>query len=175
MTSPSSIRWTSLLVAGRFVVPVVLVVGTSAPVSAQAMRASAKSAPASAQSAPGPASETTGMTLPHSALLDLPSSGTIGGLLETTVPEINSDRIEGGGLSVGSESRLGSRGSSWTQTAFQFGDVDFTDPGFGGSLLFLDPSMLDAVETATALMPIEVSAPGAVVRLTPRRPSETWE
>src|SRR5262245_43225764 len=78
MTSPSSIRWTSLLVAGRFVVPVVLVVGTSAPVSAQAMRASAKSAPASAQSAPGPASDTTGMTLPHSALMDLPSSGTIG-------------------------------------------------------------------------------------------------
>jgi TonB-dependent receptor-like protein len=116
------------------------------------------------------------VTLPRSALDDLPSSGTIGGLLETTIPQITSDRIEGGGLSVGSESRLGAGGSSWTQTAFYLDDLDFTDAGlFGASLLFLDPAMLDTVATTTSLWAIERSAPGLSVRLTPRRPSTIWE
>ena len=154
------LRRTTTLFAGRIVVPVALVVCTGARVAAQ--------------SASGPSSDASGITLPQSAFRVLPSSGTLGGLLETVIPEMISDRIEGGGLSVGSDSRLGARGSSWTQTAFQFADLDFTDPG-GGSLLFLDPSMLDAVETVTALMPVDVSAPGLVVRLTPRRPSEKWE
>ena len=74
------------------------------------------SAPLCAQVMPGVGSEAT-TTLPRSALEDLPSSGTLGGLLETTVPELISDRIDGGGLSVGRESRLGARGGSWTQTA----------------------------------------------------------
>jgi hypothetical protein len=133
------------------------------------------SAPLCAQVMPGVGSEAA-TTLPRSALEDLPSSGTLGGLLETTVPELISDRIDGGGLSVGRESRLGARGGSWTQTAFQFDDLDVTDAGaFGGSLLFLDPGMLETVETTTAMMPIERSAPGLHVHLIPRRPSDTWQ
>jgi TonB dependent receptor len=113
--------------------------------------------------------------LPRPALEDLPSSGTISGLLETTIPEIISDRIDAGGLSVGRESRLGARGSSWTQTAFQFDESDVTDAGlFGKSPLFLDPEMLEAIETTTAMMPIERSAPGISVHLVPRRPSDAW-
>jgi hypothetical protein len=146
---------------GRFVVSVLLVIWTSSRVNAQP--------------AAGAGNDGTGVTLSRSELEDLPSSGTISGLLETTIPEIISDRIEGGGLSVGSESRLGAWGSSWTQTGFQFGDLDFTDPGvLGPSLLFLNPSMLERVETVTAMMPIEESAPGLVVHLTPRRPSDAW-
>ena len=91
------------------------------------------------------------------------------------ITEIISDRIEGGGLSVGSASRLGARGTSWTQNAFQLGGLDFTDPGrFGGSLLFLDPAMLDGIEIGTAMMPVEQSAPGVSVRMIPRRPSDKW-
>jgi hypothetical protein len=128
----------------------------------------------SAQSVPGPKGDTT-TTLSRPALEDLPSSGTLGGLLETTIPELVSDRIDGGGLSVGRDSRLGARGSSWTQTAFQFDEIDLTDPGlFGGSLLFVDPGMLEAVETTTEMMPIERSAPGVSVRMVPRRPSDAW-
>jgi hypothetical protein len=127
-----------------------------------------------AQTQPASPTETT-TTLSRTDLESLPSSGTLGGLLETTVPELISDRIEGGGLSAGSESRLGARGSSWTQTAFQFDEIDLTDAGlFGGSLLFLDPMMLDAVESSTAMMPLERPAPGISVRLVPRRPSDTW-
>jgi hypothetical protein len=134
----------------------------------------ASAARLNAQTPPASTTETT-TTLPRAALENLPSSGTVSGLLETTVPELISDRIEGGGLSVGGEARLGARGSSWTQTAFQFDEVDLTDAGlFGGSLLFLDPMMLDAVETSTAMMPLERPAPGVGVRLVPRRPSDTW-
>jgi len=128
----------------------------------------------SAQTQPASTTETT-TTLSRAALENLPSSGSVGGLLETIVPELISDRVDGGGLSVGSESRIGARGSSWTQTAFQFDEVDLTDAGlFGGSLLFLDPMMLDAVESSTAMLPLERAAPGVSLRLVPRRPSDTW-
>jgi hypothetical protein len=143
------------------IVPLVLLVSTSTRVAAQTL--------------PGSKSDTACTTLSRSAFDDLPSSGTVGGLLETMIPEIISDRIEGGGLSVGSPSRLGARGSSWTQNAFQLGGLDFTDAGrFGGSLLFLDPAMLDGVEIATGMMPVEQSAPGVSVRMIPRRPSDKW-
>src|SRR5262245_60080161 len=143
------------------IVPLVLLVSTSARVNAQTL--------------PSSKSDTASTTLSRSAFDDLPSSGTVGGLLETLIPEIISDRIEGGGLSVGSSSRLGARGSSWTQNGFQLGGLDFTDPGrFGGSLLFLDPSMLEGVEIATAMMPVEQSAPGVSMRMIPRRPSDKW-
>ena len=133
------------------------------------------SAPLYAQLTPGARSGEAATTLPRLALEDLPSSGTLGGLLETTIPELISDRIEGGGLSVGSGSRLGARGGSWTQTAFQFDDIDLTDAGaFGASLLYLDPGMLETVETTTAMMPIERSAPGFSVHLIPGRPPDTW-
>jgi len=133
------------------------------------------SAPVNGQTLPSSKSDTASTTLSRSAFDDLPSSGTVGGLLETLIPEIISDRIEGGGLSVGSSSRLGARGSSWTQNAFQLGGLDFTDAGrFGGSLLFLDPAMLEGVEIATAMMPVEQSAPGVSMRMIPRRPTDKW-
>ncbi len=150
-----------MLVVVRSVVTAVLLVATSVRVTAQSL--------------PGSKSDTACTTLSRSAFDDLPSSGTIGGLLETMIIEIISDRIEGGGLSVGSASRLGARGSSWTQNGFQLGGLDFTDPGrFGGSLLFLDSAMLDGVEIGTAMMPVEQSAPGVSVRMIPRRPLDKW-
>ena len=150
-----------LPVIARSLVPLALLAATTARVSAQ--------------STASPRSDAATTTVPRSAFDDLPSSGTVGGLLETLIPEIISDRIEGGGLSVGSFSRLGARGSSWTQNGFQLGGLDFTDPGrFGGSLLFLDSAMLDGVEIATAMMPVEQSAPGVSMRMIPRRPTDKW-
>jgi hypothetical protein len=114
-------------------------------------------------------------TLPRIALEDLPSSGTIGGLLETTIPEFISDRIDGGGLGVGNEPRLGAWGSSWTQAAFQFDEIDLTDAGIAGaSLLFLDPDMLQTVETATGMVSADRSSSGVGVRLIPRPPTTDW-
>jgi hypothetical protein len=115
-------------------------------------------------------------TLSAVPLHDLPSSGSIGGILETIVPEIISDQIEAGGLGVGRGGRLGARGSPWSQTAFQFDDVDLTDAGATGrSLLFLDPLMFQSVDVSTALMPIEQSAPGVSIRAVPVRPSASWQ
>ena len=80
--------------------------------------------PLGAQSVATVARTSIDTTLTRAALDDLPSGGTVGGLLETTVPEIISDRIDGGGLSVGGAARLGARGSPWSQTAFQLGELD---------------------------------------------------
>ena len=55
--------------------------------------------PLGAQSVATVARTSIDTTLTRAALDDLPSGGTAGGLLETTVPEIISDRIDGGGLS----------------------------------------------------------------------------
>ena len=70
-----------------------------------------------------------GLTLTAIPLSDLPSGGTLSGLLETIIPEVISDRIDGGGLSVGSAARIGARGSPWSQTAFQLGELDLTNAG----------------------------------------------
>jgi hypothetical protein len=116
-----------------------------------------------------------GTTLTRVPLDDLPSSGTVGGLLETTIPELISDRIDGGGLSAGSAARLGARGSPWSQTAFQLGELDLTDAGASGrSLLFLDPSMFESVDVSTALMSIERAAPGVSIRADLVRPTACW-
>ena len=135
----------------------------------------ALSLPAAAQTFTATASGIT-TTFSPATIEGLPSSGTLGGLFETTVPELISDRIEGGGMSVGSPPRFGARGSSWTQTAFYLGEIDFTDAGASGTqLLFLDPAMLQSVEVTTAMMPIERSAPGNSVRMIPRQPSVEWQ
>ena len=131
--------------------------------------------PLGAQSVATVARTSIDTTLTRAALDDLPSGGTVGGLLETTVPEIISDRIDGGGLSVGSAARLGARGSPWSQTAFQLGELDLTDAGASGrSLLFLDPSMFESLGLSTGMMTIERAAPGLSIRADLVRPAGRW-
>ena len=131
--------------------------------------------PLGAQSVATVARTNIDTTLTRTALDDLPSGGTVGGLLETTVPEIISDRIDGGGLSVGSAARFGARGSPWSQTAFQLGELDLTDAGASGrSLLFLDPSMFESVGLSTGMLTIERAAPGLSIRADLVRPADRW-
>jgi hypothetical protein len=116
-----------------------------------------------------------GMTLTAIPLSDLPSGGTLSGLLETIIPEVISDRIDGGGLSVGSAARIGARGSPWSQTAFQLGELDLTDAGASGrSFLFLDPSMFESVDVSTALLSSDRAAPGVSIRADLIRPTDRW-
>jgi hypothetical protein len=128
-----------------------------------------------AQTSTNAAPASVGMTLTAIPLSDLPSGGTLSGLLETIVPEVISDRIDGGGLSVGSAARIGARGSPWSQTAFQLGELDLTDAGASGrSLLFLDPSMFESVDVSTALLSSARAAPGVSIRAGLIRPTDRW-
>lgn len=108
-------------------------------------------------------------------LRDLPSSGSLWSLIETTETEALTDRIEGGGLYLGRPAAVGARGSSFRQTSFRLDDVDVSDPrGTGAPLLDLPLSALRAEDVQTALLPVDLGPPGAAVTLLAREPTRTW-
>ena len=129
--------------------------------------------PASAQNAPQ--RPMLGSTFTAPVLADLPTGGSLYSVLDTMPAEVISDRVDTGGLFTGEAARVGSHGSSWTQTLFRLGDADITNPGSGGTPMLI-PSVYawERVDITTGLMPIEVNAPGMAVTLVPRRPAATW-
>ena len=131
---------------------------------------------ASAQT-PSPVAERPllGSSIGTDWLVDLPLGSSIGSLLDTSVPEVISERVDAGTLVPGRALRVGS-GTSWTQTQFRVGDIDITDPIAGGTPLFL-PTIVawDRVDVTTGATPIDLSAPGLAVTLSPRRPSDVWK
>ena len=105
----------------------------------------------------------------------LPAAGNLFSLLDTLVPDVIADRIDAGGISAGSPARVGAHGSTWTQTIFRVGDADITSlSGTGAPLLMPGVDVWEYVDVATGLMPLDVSAPGLAVTLTPRRPGGSW-
>jgi TonB-dependent receptor-like protein len=105
----------------------------------------------------------------------LPAAGNLYSLLDTLVPDVIADRIDAGGTGAGSPARVGAHGSTWTQTIFRVGDADITSPsGTGTPLLMPGVDVWESVDVATGLMPLDVSAPGLAVTMTPRRPSDSW-
>jgi hypothetical protein len=108
-------------------------------------------------------------------LADLPLGQTIYSALETTQPELISDRFNSGGLNVGENARLGGFLGSPSQTVFRIGDVDISDPsGSGAPLLFPEQLFWQGAAVWKALMPIDLSTPGLGVTLDPRRPAAKW-
>jgi hypothetical protein len=126
---------------------------------------------------PQPAAERQplGNSLGGDVLADLPSGATIFSLLDTSIPEVISDRVDAGSLTPGQPARLGAHGSSWTQTMFRVGQVDVSDPDASGTPLIL-PGVLawQRMDVATGAMPLGLNAPGLAVTLVPRRPTAGW-
>src|SRR5262245_28677564 len=117
-----------------------------------------------------------GSTFTVDALGELPSSASVFTLLDTSIPDVITDRVDTGGVSAGQPSRSGAHGSTWTQTLFRLGDADITDPsGSGAPLLSPGLAEWDRVDVSTGIMPVEASAPGMAVLLSPRRPSTSWQ
>jgi hypothetical protein len=116
-----------------------------------------------------------GSTFTVPPLVDLPTGDNLYSLLETAPPEVISDRIETGGLFAGEPSRLGSHGSSWTDTLFRVGDADITSPLRSGTPLLV-PGLYawERVDVTTGLMPIDLNSTGMAVSLTPRQPAASW-
>lgn len=142
------------------------------PVPLGTLAALMVSAPLWAQTPEGAPS--LGSTITAPALADLPTGGSLYSILDTVPAEVISDRIDTGGLFTGEAARVGSHGSSWTQTLFRLGDADISSPGGGTPLLVPGLHAWDRVEIATGLMPIELNAPGMAVSLVPRTPSASW-
>ena len=116
-----------------------------------------------------------GSSLTVDALGTLPAGANLFTLLDTTGPDVISDRLETGVLGVGETVRIGAHGSTWTQTLYRLGDAEMTDPGGTGTpLLIPGVSEWESVDIATGIMPMVASAPGMAVSLVPRRASNAW-
>ncbi|MEP7306884.1 MAG: TonB-dependent receptor [Acidobacteriota bacterium] len=116
-----------------------------------------------------------GSTFTAPVLADLPTGTNLYSVFDAIPAEVISDRVDTGGLYSGQAARVGSHGSSWTQTLFRLGEVDITNPdGTGTPMLVPGVYVWDRVDVTTGLMPIEMNAPGMAVTLVPRRPSSIW-
>lgn len=117
-----------------------------------------------------------GNTLDRDWLRDLPNSGNLFGLLETTAPPLISDRFSNSGLWTGQGARVGGFFTSPTQSTFRLGVVDLTDPtGSGTPLLFPDLELWQRVDVAPSFSPIDgPSAMGLDIRLHPLSASSRW-
>src|SRR5262245_20671860 len=128
-----------------------------------------------AQSPPSQERPPLGSSITVDALGELPASASLFTLLDTSIPDVITDRTDTGGISAGQPARAGAHGSTWTQTLFRLGDADITDPsGSGTPLLSPGVAEWDRVDVSTGIMPVEASAPGLTVLLSPRRASTTW-
>jgi hypothetical protein len=116
-----------------------------------------------------------GSTITVTPLANLPANENALSLLDSAQADLISDRLDTGGLSTADPARMGAHGSTWTQTRFRLGPVDFTDPDGGGSPLLL-PGMLawDRIDVATGLIPLDANAAGLAVTFEPRRPGRAW-
>jgi hypothetical protein len=124
---------------------------------------------------PASSRQPVGVSFTIDALSDLPSGANIFSLLDTSVAELISDRVDAGSLTVGDPARFGAHGSSWTQTMYRIGDVDISDPSASGIPLIVPGLLeLERMDVATAALGLDANAAGPVVTLVPRRPGATW-
>jgi hypothetical protein len=110
-----------------------------------------------------------------STMTVLPGGHSIWSLLETVEPAAIVDRIDGVGLYLGEAGRFSMRGGSWTQNNIVLDGLDITDGLRGGMpLAYPDVDAFDAIDVTSALAPVEYSAPGVTMSLTPRVPAREW-
>jgi hypothetical protein len=114
-------------------------------------------------------------TIDAATLADLPAAENIYSVLETTQPEVISDRFNSSGLNNGETARFGGFLGSWSQTMFRIGDLDISDPsGSGAPLVFPELMFWQSLDVVTGLMPNDLSTPGLAVVLEPKRAGTTW-
>jgi hypothetical protein len=143
---------------------------------ALALTLTAAAAPLDAQT-----SERTGERQPLGAsftietLADLPSGANIFSVLDTSIAELVSDRVDAGGLTAAQPARFGAHGSSWTQTMYRVGHVDITDPRASGTPLAVPGiAMWQRMDVASGALAFDTNSPGPVVTLVPLRPARQW-
>lgn len=95
---------------------------------------------------------------------DLPSSRSAYGWLETTAPQIISDRFDSGGLTIGQAPRLGVHGTSAADTTFRINGLDATSTLRPGAPMVL-PDVVGAASIGVTRLASDVSmsAPGPVI------------
>lgn len=113
-----------------------------------------------------------GVTISDRQLRELPDGSGVWSLLDTAAPLVITDRMDTGGLSLGTPSRAGSRGAPWARTAISLAGLDLAR-GEGGpdqTVLVPDLATLDAVRITAGFATAAAATPGVSIALVPRRP-----
>lgn len=122
-----------------------------------------------------PSTTITGALFGRIQLSDLPGSGDVWSLIETTDELSVVDRIDNGGLYLGEPKRLGNVGSSWTQTGFTIDGLDLTSPSTGGvPLAYFGSRVLGSVQVVSSLPTVDLRGGGPTIALMPRAPAREW-
>jgi hypothetical protein len=101
---------------------------------------------------------------------DLPTGGSLFGLIESVQPSVVSDRFSSGGLYAGQPARLGGLLASWTRTQFAIDGVSISDPNLTGT-----PLLVPGLFEWSTITVTHTGAPSAVrVRLQPVMPGDRW-
>jgi len=102
-------------------------------------------------------------------LTRLPSAHNIWALLENQEPSSVTNRIDEGGITTGTISLVGVRGSSWTQNGYRFNHINVTDPfDTGKPLSYPDYGSLQELQVSTAFHLSPALFPGAYVGISSR-------
>lgn len=110
------------------------------------------------------------------ALENLPTSGTVGSLLETAHPFVITDRMDTGGLWSNTSPKVGGYGSSWSQVSYLVDGLDVSDPVERGTpILFPDLGPLQGVQVDGVAMTADVAGPGLAISMVPRRAGSAWK
>ena len=112
-------------------------------------------------------------TLPLAPPGDFPASGSVAGLVETSVAAVMSDRFDAGGTGIATAAKLGAYDGSWMQTTYRLGDLEITNPLRPGTPIVLpDTAGLESVSILTAPSLADASATGVRFDLQPLRPAK---
>lgn len=95
---------------------------------------------------------------------ELPSARSAYGWLETSAPQIISDRFDAGGLTLGAPARIGVHGTSFADTTFRLNGLDATSTLRPGMPMVL-PDVVGASSISVTRLASDVamSAPGPVI------------
>jgi hypothetical protein len=112
---------------------------------------------------PGPAD--AGRLFTADALRSVPRPASVWSLL-AEVPAVVVDRVDVGGSETALQSVLVSRGDTGAGATWTLDGTDVTDPAaLGGTLVFPDLEVLDAVQVRTGTLDVRVRTPGVQIAL----------
>ena len=100
---------------------------------------------------------------------ELPSARSAYGWLETSAPQIISDRFDGGGLTLGAPARIGVHGTSAADTTFRVNGLEATSTLRPGMPMVLpDVVGAESISVTRLASDVSMSAPGPVIDWQPR-------